>query len=324
MKATSPTTPATAGELFADWLGALKPTTRAAYLADLRDLASWIGTVRGFEGITEPGDAVAALVTAGEAIAEGVAMRYRANLIERGLAASTINRRLSALRSVCARLRLPGCPRLRIEVRGVRARAYRNMAGPSIAGVRSMLRAIGQRPASKHRTRDMALLRVLADLGLRRFEVLGLDLEHVEGRKLLVRGKGDATESERTPVTMPESTADALAAWIALRGSERGPLFVGLTGKGKGTRLSGSQLWRIVRDAGLAADLPGPCWPNALRHSAITTAAESGRPTHELRRFSRHRSSAALDAYLDNRQDTAGDIARYVAAMHGSVRDGAD
>jgi integrase len=71
----------------------------------------------------------------------------------------------------------------------------------------------------------VALLRLLHDVGLRRGEVVRLDLEDVDlaGSRIFILGKA---RSQKEPVTLPEPTKAALMAWIEARGSEPGPLFV--------------------------------------------------------------------------------------------------
>ncbi len=55
--------------------------------------------------------------------------------------------------------------------------------------------------------------------------------------------------------------------------------------------------------------------PHGLRHAAITEALDLlGGDVRRVQRFSRHRDVRVLNAYDDNRQDLAGEVARIVAA----------
>jgi integrase/recombinase XerC len=76
--------------------------------------------------------------------------------------------------------------------------------------------------------RDRALLRCLYDLGLRRAEVLNLDLEDLdlEAGTVAVLGKG---RTSKVKLTLPPETRKALEAWIGVRGVAPGPLFTGPT-----------------------------------------------------------------------------------------------
>jgi integrase/recombinase XerC len=290
------------------WLARKAPTTREAYGRDLADFASWLEV--------ESIDAAAAvLMSGGSARANEVAGDYLAALEARGLAPATINRRLSALRSLLKLGRLVGATSATVDVEGVRREAYRDTRGPAPDAVRAMLAAVAARPESAQKARDFALLRVFADLGLRRNEVRTLDLEHLDGDRLDVLGKG---KRQRRAVRLPRQTLAAVRSWLAVRGSEPGPLFVAMNGPHRGSRLSGVSLWSIVRRAAADAQLDRAVWPHAFRHAAVTTALELGFSPRDVRHYSRHADIGTVMIYDDARQDRGGEIADAVAAFYGS------
>jgi integrase/recombinase XerC len=90
-----------------------------------------------------------------------------------------------------------------------------------------MLDSLAKRKDPKS-MRDRALLRCLYDLGLRRAEVLNLDLEDLdlEAGTVAVLGKG---RTSKVKLTLPPETRKALEAWIGVRGVAPGPLFTGPT-----------------------------------------------------------------------------------------------
>ena len=67
--------------------------------------------------------------------------------------------------------------------------------------------------------RDLAILKLLVRLGMRRGEVAGLALDDIDWRsgEILVRGKGN--RCERLP--LPVDVGDALAAYLQLLGRGR-------------------------------------------------------------------------------------------------------
>src|SRR5689334_4400526 len=67
--------------------------TMRAYAQDLADFAAFVGA-------STPADAARQLLAAGQGAANGLALAYRADLLARGLAPATVNRRLAALRSI--------------------------------------------------------------------------------------------------------------------------------------------------------------------------------------------------------------------------------
>lgn len=295
-------------ELLRDWLGGVGERTRAAYSQDLAAFAEHLGV---------PGDPTAAvreLVRRGATAANLAGMRWRNAMAEAGKAPATINRRLAALRSAVALLRVAGAVSWTLEVKGVKGLKLRDTRGCGVDGVRAILRAIvgdGEKAF-----RDRALVHLLFTMGLRRGEAVSLDVEHVDfaGLRLWVRGK--ARGGEREALTMPTQAADALRAYMNARENPTsGPVFTSCDRAGKGDgRLAGDGVLRVVRSLGVKAGL-GKVRPHGLRHAAITAALDAGRDVREVLRFSRHRDPRTLFVYDDNRTDAAGKCAATVAAL---------
>ena len=187
----------------------------------------------------------------------------------------------------------------------MKGEAYRDTAGPGKKGFKRMLEAAAARTDAKG-VRDRALLRLLFDLGLRRAEAVGLDVEHFdrEAGVVSILGKGWC---ERERLSLPAPTRAALEAWLAVRGQEPGPLFVRLDRARKAAgRLSGSAVYAIVRQLGQRAGVRAR--PHGLRHAAITEALDlTGGDVRKAQRFSRHRNLQTLLRHDDNRQDLAGE-----------------
>jgi integrase/recombinase XerC len=115
---------------------------------------------------------------------------------------ATINRRLAALRSMVKLARTLGRISWKIEIGGVRSEAYRDTRGPGRAAVRELFRKLEIRKDAKG-FRDRAIFRLLYDLGLRRGEVITLDLADVDlqNSTVAVLGKG---KTDRTTLTLSE------------------------------------------------------------------------------------------------------------------------
>ena len=175
-----------------------------------------------------------------------------------------------------------------------------------------MLDALAKRNDRKS-MRDRALLRCLFDLGLRRAEVLRLDLEDLDrgAGTVAVLGKG---RMEKMKLTLPLETRNALEDWISVRGLAPGPLFWSMNRARPGKdRLTGIGLYGMVRELGRKIGLK--VWPHGLRHAAITEALDpTGGNVRAVQRFSRHRDVRILERYDDNRRDLAGEVAKQVAA----------
>lgn len=105
---------------------------------------------------------------------------------------------------------------------------------------------------TKKAKRDRAAVRLLHDIALRRSEVVGLDVEDVDlvaGTVAIVRNG----RREKVRLSLPNPTKAAVAAWLNVRGSEPGPLFVNFDHSKKGRRLTGTSLYRKPRSVIAAA-----------------------------------------------------------------------
>jgi integrase/recombinase XerC len=291
--------------LIDSFLARRSPNTRRAYEKDLADFATYL----------QVGDNQAALlrlVTAGQGQANASVLGYKAALQESGKSPNTINRRLATLRSAIKLANTLGLVNWTISVENERTEAYRDTTGTGIDGFRAILKATDTCRNRNKAIRDKAILRLLFDLALRRGEVASLNLADLDldSSTLKVLGKG---RSQQITLTLPAATVDVLRAWIEVRGTEPGSLFVNFDRAAKGIRLTGTAIYRIVRDLGRKSGIAAR--PHGLRHAAITEALDLTRgDVRSVQRSSRHRNLQTLLVYDDNRQDLAGAVAKSVSA----------
>lgn len=286
-----------AAELVQTLLGTVSARTVDAYRDDLATLAAFCGG--SLDGLLAGG-----ALDGNRTIAE-----FRKQMIAAGLGAATINRRLSAIRSLVSMGRALGLLHWAIAIPGVKHVPYRDTRGPDTGELASLFEVARARTDAKG-IRDLAIIRLLFDLGLRREEVVELDLEHVVDGAVLVRGKG---HHDRDRMTTPAATVAAIAAWIQVRGDAAGPLFHPLDSNAKaGARLTASGLYKMIRRLGDRAGVRAR--PHGLRHAAITTALDlTGGDVRAVQKFSRHAKVDTVIRYDDNRRDLAGDVASQVA-----------
>jgi integrase/recombinase XerC len=292
-----------AEELVNAFLSGRNERTLEAYQQDLEDFRAFVNA----PSVQEAGRVLIGLPH-GEA--NGLVLAYRGHLLERGLQASTINRKLAAIRSLVKLGRTLGLVDWSLDIGGLKTTAYRDTRGPGSTGVHMIVHAIENRVDAKG-TRDKAILRLLYDLGLRRGEVVSMDLSDVDMNTgaASITGKG---RTQKQALTLPDSTRKALAAWIEARGAEPGPLFTNLDRAGKGERLTGRSVHRIVQ--GLGREVGIETRPHGIRHAAITEALDLTKgDVRAVQRFSRHRDLRTLTIYDDNRTDMAGEVAKLVS-----------
>ena len=289
-------------DLLEAFLSGRNEKTIEAYKQDLESFRQFLGTSTRKE-------AIESFISLPHGEANGVALAYRSHLTNQGLQPATINRRLAALRSFVKLARTLGFLSWHLDIENVKSRSYRDTKGPGKEGVRTLLNSL-HRPTHKN-IRDRAIIHLLYDLGLRRSEVVGMNRTDVqlEAGTIDILGKG---RTQKEALTLPEPTKAALAAWMAVRGEEPGPLFLNFDRAKKGKRLTGVAVYLIVRKLGEKANVKAR--PHGLRHAAITEALEVTKGNvRAVQRFSRHRSVQTLLIYDDNRADLGGVIARQIA-----------
>lgn len=295
-------------DVLTSWLAGRNPQTLLAYAADLKDFAKFLGVRSG-------PSAVDLLMAGGHGQANRIAMAYRAQMVERRLASATVSRRLAALRSMVKVARQIGRITWALDVESPRIESYRDTRGPGLEGWRRIVAAVRARALQGEwaALRDLAIVRLLHDLGLRREEAAQLDVEDLEledtpGTVAIV-GKGK-TDKIRLTLNLP--TRSALRDWIAARGDDPGAVFPRLDRAAEGPdRLSGEALERIVKRWARRAGINSVVRPHGLRHQGITRALDlSGGDVRKVQRFSRHAKLETLMRYDDARRDDAGDIAR--------------
>ncbi len=245
-----------------------------------------------------------------EAIA--IALRYKSDLIAQGLKESTINRRLSALKSlVNFAAKLGKCDWNLDDVQTETVQTYRDTTGIKPDGIRRMLNHIDRSPDNPKGIRDFAILRLLWDNALRRNEVVSANIGDFdyEGRSLQILGKGRG--SQKSLISLSIGTANAIQDWLSqlkTKNSDR-PLFQALDPVNHGHRLTGTAVYQIVdqlaKDSGISKKMS----PHRIRHSAITAALDATNGNvRKVQKLSRHKKLDTLMLYDDNRTNMQGEI----------------
>ena len=304
--------------LVAEWLVGKAGPTVTAYRADLDAFATYLAAMADELGARPPADApeaVAVLLSRSKGEAATITTAYRqwmeAPTDDRPqLAPSTVGRRLAALSSLVATAYRSDLIGWELTLKGPKVESYRDTRGPGADAVADMVEALD--PSTAAGARDRAIVLALAGMGLRRGELVALDLDDLDAERgtVMVTGKG---RTQAVPLTVPGAVLDAFAAWIDHRGTEAGPMFHGF--RGKAGRLNGGSVARIVAKAAKGAEVAATVRPHGLRHTAITEALEvSGGNLREAAKFSRHQRLETILIYDDNRTDVAGQLAAKVTS----------
>jgi tyrosine recombinase XerC len=254
--------------------------TLRAYGGDLAELAEW-ATGRG----KEPGS-----------LAYRDLRAYAAALSDRGLARTSVARKLAAVRSFHDHLARTGESRQNpAELLPTPKKASRL---PRVLGPEEIAKLLDRIPASGPlEVRDRAMLELAYACGLRADEIVNVDAEAVdfESETLRVEGKGRKTRI----VPMGEPAQRALERYLSQArpalATDRTESALFLSRRGR--RLSPSdirrRLDRWVREAAVA----GHVSPHTLRHSFATHMLEGGADLRSIQELLGHSSVSTTQVY---------------------------
>jgi integrase/recombinase XerC len=159
--------------------------------------------------------------------------------------------------------------------------------------------------------RDRAIVELLYGCGLRVSELVGLDMQaskdargwvDLQAREASVLGKG----SKRRIVPVGSKAAEALVAWLAVRGDGASPaasplrdpasaaaLFIGRSG----TRFSAQSIWSQLKKRSLKAGLAAPVHPHMLRHSFASHVLQSSSDLRAVQELLGHANITTTQVY---------------------------
>lgn len=257
----------------------LSDATRKGYLSDLSQLAEW-ASERGADA-TE--------------LDLKTLRRYAQQISSKGLAASSLARKLASIRSFYGTLLERGEITQNIAELITTPKQPRDL--PRVLNANEMIRLLDGIPTSTPlQIRDRAMFELTYACGLRAGELIGLHVSSVDldEEQLRVEGKGGRTRI----VPIGEHAAKSMRRYLkrarpVLANSEEGWLFVSKTGH----RLSPSDVRRrletALRTAGVAAGIS----PHSLRHSFATHLLNGGADLRSVQELLGHRSISATQIY---------------------------
>lgn len=282
-------------EIIERWLASVSANTRRSYAYWLVSFQRW-----AMPAAAAPEDALRLLCSAGPGPAHGLVEGWRDMLLEK-LAPGTVGGACAALSSLLRACRKAGLATFSLERIAPKRERVQDRSGPPRHDVVLLLGHVDGLAAKgdKRAVRDAALLRLLACCGLRRAEAAGLDVADVDLERGLVwpRRKGF---KQRAATSVSTNTVAALRAWLAVRGSEAGPLFCRLDRARAGVaRISGEAVRCVARDRSRAAGVRVVVRPHGLRHAGATFLAEHA-SLDQLMAFGAWKSLSSASAYLDS------------------------
>jgi len=243
------------------------------------------------------------------ALSRTVVMRYRLKMENARLAPATINVRLAAVR------------RLATEAADIGLLSNDLIAGiRRVRGVRQLGRRIGNwlktdqdRLRSSVRTdtlrgkRDAAMLGLLIGCGLRRTELVELDVAQIQQREehwviVDLIGKGGRVRT----VPIPESVKQSIDEWVCAAEITDGKLFRAIRKNGViwGHGVTQNVVWYVVKQCAERAGIRNLA-PHDLRRSCARMCYEAGGELEQIQFLLGHASVLTTERYISCKQKIA-------------------
>jgi site-specific recombinase XerD len=237
-----------------------------------------------------------------------VVVRYRMHLEARGLAANTINQQLAAVRRLAHEAADSGLlsPELAAGISRVKGIKQLGCRSGNWLSLDQSSKVLNQTLGNTARAiRDYAMLATLLGCGLRRSELIDLEVDEIQTRQghwaiVDLIGKGGHIRT----VPIPDWVKKALDVWTSAAGITRGRVFRAVSKKGNiwGKGLSQNVVWYVVRSCCKRAGLDHIA-PHDLRRTCAKLCHSSGGELEQIQFLLGHASVQTTERYLGCKQN---------------------
>ncbi|MBD2857816.1 tyrosine recombinase XerC [Spongiibacter sp. KMU-158] len=267
-------------DAFLDYLGSAKRLSGHTLSNYRRDLSRFLNFCEQ-QGISEINKA-----------ASGDIRNYVGYLRRQGLAASSIQRQLSALRSFY---------NYQIRFYGVKANPAAGISAPKrgrklpssldVDRVQQLMEFKGDAPIDK---RDRAIMELFYSSGLRLAELASLNLDDIDLKEGLVTVTGKGRKTRNVPVG--GMALNALKQWLAER-LNQSPCDEAVFLNNRGERLSHRSIELRIKQRATQAGVPDNLYPHKLRHSFASHMLESSGDLRAVQELLGHANLSTTQIY---------------------------
>lgn len=260
----------------------LSPNTREAYAADLERFVSFLEG-RGLRSLN--------------AVERHLILDYLVAERERGMAVSTISRRLVAIKVFFAFLQQEGLLDRNVAQAMDSPKLWQVLPGVlSMKEVDRLLMAPDV--ATQLGVRDKALLEVMYASGLRVSETADLRREHVHLDEAFLRCTGKGSKTRVVPFGAQAGRwlatyLDQVRPALLKNRSDDGCVFLTV----RGTAFSRKSLWLMVRNYAMKAGISKPVSPHSLRHSFASHLLANGAQLRVIQEMLGHADIGTTQIY---------------------------
>lgn len=240
---------------------------------------------------------------------------FKAELLQSGKAASTVNLALQAAKSffffICESSQNEAAAAINKALHAVKAckRSNEHKRGAlSAEQARELLSSVScnKKQLKEKELRDAAIIALLLRGGLRTVEISRAnvgDLKAIAGQKVLfVQGKGRIEKDNY--IILTDAAAAALESYInkfRADATDAEPLFVSTSNFNRGSRLDAETVQKVAKAALRGIGIDNPAYTaHSLRHTAITLSIVGGADLLQAQAMARHASANTTLIYTHN------------------------
>jgi site-specific recombinase XerD len=154
--------------------------------------------------------------------------------------------------------------------------------------------------------RDAAVISLLYGCGLRRAEVVGLDLGDYKPQEETLRVQGKRNKQRLIPLV--GGAANALADWLRIRGDVAGPLFWGAGNRNNGRRLTTQAIYNMLQKRAVRGGIANLS-PHDFRRTFVGDLLDRGADIVTVQKLAGHAHVETTARY-----DRRGEQAKHKAA----------
>jgi integrase/recombinase XerC len=287
--------------------------TQRAYHLDLRSFFEYVQKSDQLDP-----EQAAAFFQKARVQAMEIVLQYRALMLGDGLSEATVNRRMSAIKSLAKYAKMIGRTEWDLnDLEGEKVKSYRDTKGVGVEAIQKLLKSPDRQTIKGKR--DYAIMRLLWECALRRDELVKITIADVdlESGRVAILGKGRGTQKEWMSIS--DRTKDAITDWMMASGdrSRSAALFIPLDRATKETdkALTGQAIYNLIKQIATQAGVKAIS-PHQIRHSSITAALDAtDGNVRKVIKLSRHSKIETLMIYDDNRVNVQSQVTNLLSEL---------
>jgi len=231
-------------------------------------------------------------------------LNFKTYLIELELSANTVNSYLVAVKRFFAYLEGSRLyPDIAKGIKGVKQPKMHLREALTLSQVQDLLGDIDT--STIQGKRNFAMVNLMARTGLRTIEVVRADVEDVrqQGGEALLWIQGKGRDSKDDFVILVDAALKPIQAYLRAAGNGHAgsPLFVSLSGRNKGQRLTTKTIRELVKEGLRKINIESPTLcAHSLRHFFATQSLRSGAELIQVKDAMRHSSIETTQRYIHN------------------------